>query len=46
MNILFKDMAIKSAMSQQNRVKMKNGGFIAKGCGAIMNNRKKVTSIS
>ena len=39
-------MAIEKAMSQQNRVKMKNGGFIAKGCGQVMNNRRKVTSIS
>ena len=41
-----RDKAIKSAMSKQNRVKMKNGGFIAKGCGKVMNNRRKVTSIS
>ena len=27
-------------------VKMKNGGFIAKGCGKVMNNRRKVTTIS
>ena len=39
-------MAIEKAMAQQNRVKMKNGGFIAKGCGKVMNNRRKVTSIS
>jgi len=39
-------MAIEKAMAQQNRVKMKNGGFIAKGCGQVMNNRRKVTSIS
>jgi hypothetical protein len=38
--------AIEKAMAQQNRVKMKNGGFIAKGCGKVMNNRRKVTSIS
>ena len=31
---------------KQNRVKMKNGGFIAKGCGKVMNNRRKVTTIS
>tara|TARA_B100000035_G_scaffold51634_2_gene40237 strand:+ start:9129 stop:9536 length:408 start_codon:yes stop_codon:yes gene_type:complete len=41
-----RDKAIKSAMSKQNRVKMKNGGFIAKGCGQVMNDRRKVTSIS
>ena len=39
-------MDIEKAMAQQNRVKMKNGGFIAKGCGKVMNNRRKVTSIS
>ena len=39
-------IAIEKAMAQQNRVKMKNGGFIAKGCGQVMNNRRKVTSIS
>tara|TARA_Y200000002_G_scaffold163812_1_gene135218 strand:+ start:7797 stop:8198 length:402 start_codon:yes stop_codon:yes gene_type:complete len=39
-------MAIEKAMAQENRVKMKNGGFIAKGCGQVMNNRRKVTSIS
>jgi hypothetical protein len=33
-------------MKKQNRVKMKNGGFIAKGCGKVMNNRRKVTTIS
>ena len=26
--------------------KKKNGGFIAKGCGRVMNNRRKVTTIS
>ena len=39
-------MAIEKAMAQQNRVKKKNGGFIAKGCGKVMNNRRKVTTIS
>tara|TARA_R100001443_G_scaffold6250_1_gene15029 strand:- start:108 stop:551 length:444 start_codon:yes stop_codon:yes gene_type:complete len=39
-------MAIEKAMSKQNRAKMKSGGFIAKGCGAVMNNRRKVTTIS
>jgi len=28
------------------RVKKKNGGFIAKGCGKVMNNRRKVTTMS
>ena len=39
-------MAIEKSMSQQNRVKKKNGGFVAKGCGKVMNNRRKVTTIS
>jgi len=39
-------MAIEKAMKKQNRAKMKSGGFIAKGCGAVMNNRRKVTTIS
>ena len=39
-------MAIEKAMSQQNRVKKKNGGFIARGCGKVMNNKRKVTTIS
>ena len=39
-------MAIEKAMSKQNRMKKKNGGFVAKGCGAVMPNRKKVTTMS
>ena len=39
-------MAIEKAMAKQNRAKMKKGGFIAKGCGAVMNNKRKVTTIS
>ena len=35
-----------SSISNQNRIKKKNGGFIAKGCGKVMNNRRKVTTIS
>ena len=31
---------------KDNRVKKSNGGFIAKGCGKVMNNRRKVTTIS
>ncbi|MDB4724205.1 hypothetical protein OAF71_00275 [bacterium] len=38
--------AIERSMAAQNRVKKKNGGFIAKGCGKVMNNRRKVTTIS
>ncbi len=37
---------IEKAMAKQNRVKKKVGGFIAKGCGKVMNNRRKVTTIS
>ena len=39
-------MAIEKAMAKQNRAKMKKGGFIAKGCGAVMDNKRKVTTIS
>tara|TARA_R100000234_G_scaffold115793_1_gene92118 strand:+ start:288 stop:731 length:444 start_codon:yes stop_codon:yes gene_type:complete len=39
-------MAIERSMAAQNRVKVKNGGFIARGCGKVMNNRRKVTTIS
>jgi hypothetical protein len=35
-----------TSISNQNRIKKKNGGFIAKGCGKVMNNRRKVTTIS
>ena len=38
--------AIERAMSKQNRIKKSNGGFIAKGCGKVMNNKRKVTTIS
>jgi hypothetical protein len=31
---------------EDGRVKKKNGGFIAKGCGKVMNNRRKVTTMS
>jgi hypothetical protein len=33
-------------MARQNKIKMKKGGFIAKGCGKVMSNRRKVTSVS
>ena len=36
----------KAAGKKQNRVKKQRGGFIAKGCGKVMNNRRKVTTIS
>ena len=35
-----------SSISNQNRIKKKNGGFIAKGYGKVRNNRRKVTTIS
>jgi len=38
--------AIEKAMRKQNRVKLNGGGFVAKGCGAVMNDKKKVTTIS
>jgi len=38
--------AIERSMVAQNRVKKKNGGFIAKGCGKVMNNRRKITTMS
>ena len=33
---------LQTALKNVNK-KMKNGGFVAKGCGAIMSNRKKKT---
>ena len=39
-------MAIQKAMSKQNKVKMKKGGFIAKGCGKVMSDKRKVTTMS
>ena len=37
---------IEKNMKKQNRVKMNNGGFIAKGCGAVMKGKRKVTTMS
>ena len=31
---------------KDSRVKKSNGGFIAKGCGKVMNNRRKITTMS
>ena len=39
-------MAIQMAMAKQNKVIMKKGGFIAKGCGKVMSDKRKVTTIS
>ena len=36
----------KQLVGKDDRVKKKNGGFIAKGCGKVMNNRRKVTTMS
>ena len=33
-------------LAKQNKLKLKNGGFIAKGCGKVMYNKRKVTTIS
>ena len=38
-------LAIEKAMAKQNRAKLKRGGIIANGCGAVMKNRRKVTTI-
>ena len=37
---------IKRLTKKQNRVKMKKGGFIARGCGAVRPDKRKVTTIS
>ena len=33
-------------LAKQNKVKLKNGGFIARWFGKVMSNRRKVTSVS
>ena len=38
--------AIEKAMAAQNRIKKANGGSIAKGCGAVMDQKRKVTTFS
>ena len=37
---------IEKNMKKQNRAKLKNGGFIAKGCGAVRGDKRKVTTMS
>ena len=37
--------AVEKNMAKQNRAKLKSGGIIANGCGAVMKNRRKVTTI-
>ena len=41
-----KGMAIEKAMEKQNRAKLDRGGFIARGCGAVRSDKRKVTTIS
>ena len=41
-----KGMAIEKAMEKQNRAKLDKGGFIARGCGAVRSDKRKVTTIS
>jgi len=38
--------AIEKSMAKQNRIKRANGGSIAKGCGAVMDQKRKVTTFS
>ena len=33
-------------MAKQNRAKLDKGGFIARGCGAVRSDKRKVTTIS
>jgi hypothetical protein len=39
-------LAIEKSMAKQNRIKKANGGSIAKGCGAVMEQKRKVTTFS
>ena len=39
-------LAVEKAMARQNRIKKANGGSIAKGCGAVMDQKRKVTTFS
>ena len=39
-------LAIEKAMAKQNRAKLDKGGFIARGCGAVRSDNRKVTTIS
>ena len=39
-------LAIENSMKKQIRVKLKKGGFIARGCGAVRPDKRKVTTIS
>tara|TARA_Y100000004_G_scaffold196792_1_gene268093 strand:+ start:237 stop:629 length:393 start_codon:yes stop_codon:yes gene_type:complete len=40
------ESVIEKNMKKQNKLKLNGGGFIANGCGAVMKNRRKITTIS
>ena len=40
------ESVIEKNIKKQNRAKMKNGGFIARGCGAVRDDKRKVTTMS
>jgi hypothetical protein len=40
-----KHMAVKRRLKRAKAVPMKSEGFIAKGCGKVMPNRRKLTKI-
>jgi hypothetical protein len=42
----FMEGVIEKNMAKQNRIKKVNGGSIAKGCGAVMEQKRKVTTFS
>ena len=39
-------LAIEKSMAKQNRAKLKIGGSVAKGCGSVMDQKRKVTTFS
>jgi len=41
-----RSLAIEKSMAKQNRLKLKGNGFIANGCGAVMEQKRKVTTTS
>ena len=40
------ESVIEKNIKKQNRAKLSKGGFIARGCGAVRNDKRKVTTIS
>ncbi len=42
----FMEGVIEKNMAKQNRIKKVNGGSIAKGCGAVMEQKRKGTTCS